>query len=301
MKIQPSEITPETTFQQRRQLIKGAAATLGSLVTTTSLAYTPKPNPQYQLSDEITPEEKATTFNNFYELGTGKSEPAQYAQYLKTDPWTLHVDGLVNNPMTLGLEDMEKTFPLEERIYRFRCVEGWSMVVPWDGFPLANLLKKAEPKPEAQFVRFESIYDPKNLSMQRTSILPWPYVEGLRLDEAMHPLTLLATGLYGKPLPKQNGAPIRLVIPWKYGFKNIKSIVRITLVNKPFASTWMQVNPQEYGFYANVNPQVPHPRWSQATERRLGHFFKQDTLLFNGYEQQVASLYKDQMNERIFF
>jgi sulfoxide reductase catalytic subunit YedY len=244
------------------------------------------------MGNELTTEQAINTYNNFYEFSLSKEGVASLAQNFRTDPWSVEVGGLVENPRTYSMEDLYG-FQQEERIYRMRCVEAWSMVIPWVGFPLARLLEEVVPTSEAQFVRFETLYDPGRMPGQRGATLPWPYVEGLRLDEAMHGLTILATGLYAKPLKPQTGAPIRLVVPWKYGFKSIKSIVKIELVTEMLTSTWMDLAPHEYGFYANVNPNVPHPRWSQATERRIGEVKRRETLLFNGYEDEVAYLYKD--------
>ena len=241
--------------------------------------------------DELTPFEDITKYNNFYEFGTGKEDPAQNAKSLKTKPWQVAIEGLVKKPKVYDLEELIKSFTVEDRTYRLRCVEAWSMVIPWQGFPLQELIKKVEPKPNAKYVEFSTLYDPKQMPGQKRPILPWPYVEGLRIDEAAHPLTILATGLYGKPMPNQNGAPIRLVVPWKYGFKSIKSIVRIRFVEEQPKTTWMGMAPKEYGFYSNVNPNVNHPRWSQKTERRIGELVKRDTLMFNGYANEVASLY----------
>jgi sulfoxide reductase catalytic subunit YedY len=233
-----------------------------------------------------------THYNNFYEFGTGKEDTARLAGTLRTRPWTVRVDGLVAKPRTFDIDTLMRAFPLEERIYRHRCVEAWSMVIPWAGFPLAGLLKQVEPLSSARFVVFETLHDPRQMPGQRTSVLQWPYVEGLRLDEAMHPLTMLAVGLYGQTLPGQNGAPIRLVVPWKYGFKSIKSIVHIRLADRQPPTSWNRYGPGEYGFYANVNPAVSHPRWSQARERRLGDWFPRATLPFNGYGEEVAGLYR---------
>ncbi|MBC3765364.1 protein-methionine-sulfoxide reductase catalytic subunit MsrP [Neptunicella marina] len=257
---------------------------------------------EFTATDKLTPEDKVTHHNNFYEFGAQKSQPAEYARNFKVDPWYLKVDGQVNNNLLLDNDDLFKQFDLEERIYRLRCVEAWSMVIPWVGFPLASLLKKADPKSSAKYVAFETLYDPKRMPGQSNRFLgggiDYPYVEGLRMDEAMHPLTMLAVGLYGKALPGQNGAPVRLVVPWKYGFKSIKSIVSIKLTTTEPPTTWNKLAPQEYGFYANVNPKVDHPRWSQASERRIttGGLFASNriaTLPFNGYADEVASLYKD--------
>ncbi|RME89310.1 MAG: protein-methionine-sulfoxide reductase catalytic subunit MsrP, partial [Anaerolineae bacterium] len=233
-----------------------------------------------------------THYNNYYEFTTDKQGVARLAENFKTSPWEVEVTGLVHNPKTYGLEDLLKRFPQEERIYRLRCVEAWSMVIPWNGFPLASLLKEVEPMSDARYVRFEALYDPEQMPGQKNPFYPWPYQEGLRLDEAMHDLTLLATGLYGELLPPQSGAPIRLVVPWKYGFKSIKAVVKIELVAEQPATLWSTVAPNEYGFYANVNPNVDHPRWSQKTERRIGELGRRPTLMFNGYAEQVAHLYE---------
>jgi sulfoxide reductase catalytic subunit YedY len=244
-----------------------------------------------ELGDPLNSYEQITTYNNFYEFSTDKAEPARLASGFKTSPWQVAVGGLVNKPQTFAIADLLKQFDQEERIYRLRCVEAWSMVIPWRGFSLSKLLKAVEPKAEAKFVRFETLYDPDQLPGQRDGYFRWPYVEGLRVDEAMHDLTLLATGLYGRDLTPQNGAPIRLAVPWKYGFKSIKSIVKIDLVDTMPTSLWMDSSPGEYGFYANVNPDVSHPRWSQASERRIGALGRHKTLPFNGYADEVASLY----------
>ncbi|MFW6345871.1 MAG: protein-methionine-sulfoxide reductase catalytic subunit MsrP [Halomonas sp.] len=241
--------------------------------------------------EALTDVKDATTYNNFYEFGTRKSDPEVYAHKLVTDPWSVTIDGEVDKPGTFALEDILAGQDLEERIYRLRCVEAWSMVIPWIGFPLADLLKRHAPTSRAKYVVFESILDPDNLRGQRYSIIEWPYREALRIDEAMHPLTLMAVGMYGEMMPNQNGAPIRLVVPWKYGFKSIKSVVRIRLVEEPPTTSWIDQNPEEYGFYANVNPEVDHPRWSQARERRIGENGRRETLMFNGYADEVAALY----------
>jgi sulfoxide reductase catalytic subunit YedY len=240
--------------------------------------------------ETVSPYETITTYNNYYEFGTGKEDPSRNAGTLRTRPWTLRVDGECDAPGLIGIDDLLKAFPIEERIYRHRCVEAWSIVVPWDGFPLADVLKRFKPNSKAKFVAFETLYDPQQMPATRRGVLDWPYREGLRIDEAMHPLTLLTVGLYGKPLPNQDGAPLRLTVPWKYGFKSIKSIVKISFVEQQPLSTWNQMAASEYGFYSNVNPAVDHPRWSQASERRLGELFKRKTLPFNGYPE-VASLY----------
>jgi sulfoxide reductase catalytic subunit YedY len=304
--IPPDEITPEAVYRDRRRFL-GAAGTLGiglatGLVSTNLLACAPgevqesaggevEAGGQPALPDEVTPYETATTYNNFYEFGTDKEDPAKNAGTLRTRPWSVVVEGMVKRPATVALEDLLKGITPVERTYRMRCVEAWSMVIPWLGVPLRDVLARVEPLPSARFVEFTTLYDPKQMPGQRGGVLPWPYKEALRLDEAQHPLTLLATGMYGKTLPNQNGAPLRLVVPWKYGFKGIKSIVRIRLTDKQPRTTWNDAAPSEYGFYANVNPAVDHPRWSQARERRIGEFRRRPTLPFNGYGEQVASLY----------
>jgi sulfoxide reductase catalytic subunit YedY len=245
----------------------------------------------FSTSEQPTPLDAITHYNNFYEFGTNKDQPASLATDFKTSPWTVSVEGAVNKPRTFDLDMLMKLAPLEERIYRHRCVEGWSIVVPWIGFPLNALIKQVEPLSKARFVAFQSFYDRRQMPQAQWAGIAFPYVEGLRIDEAMHPLTLLAVGLYGEVLPNQDGAPIRLVVPWKYGFKSIKSIVKIRFVEKQPPTTWNLATPREYGFYSNVNPTVDHPRWSQDKERRLGEFFKRPTLMFNGYGDQVASLY----------
>ncbi len=288
-----SDVTPKPLWLNRRQLMAGATA----LVATPALAElkaTPSP---YSTDAQPNSLEDITGYNNFYEFGTGKEDPAAYASALTVDPWSVVIDGMVDKPGTYDLADLVKDQPLEERIYRFRCVEAWSMVVPWIGFQLSGLLDRVGVQPSAKFVAFETLLRPEEMFGQQSPILEWPYREGLRLDEAMHPLTILATGLYGEPMPKQNGAPIRLVVPWKYGFKSIKSIVRISLTDTMPQTTWNMLQPSEYGFYSNVNPLVDHPRWSQASERRIGAGLfdgRQDTLMFNGYEAEVASLYLGQ-------
>lgn len=251
----------------------------------------------FSAQEEPTARKAITTYNNFYELGTDKSDPAENTHRLKTSPWTLRIEGLVNKPRNFGMDELMKIAPLEERIYRMRCVEGWSMVIPWVGIPLATLLKQVDPQGSAKYVEFISHYDKATMTR---GVLDWPYNEGLRLDEARHPLTILAVGLYGDTLPIQNGAPVRLVVPWKYGFKGAKSLVTIRLTEKQPLTAWMKAGPSEYGFYSNVNPEVDHPRWSQATERRIGEFGKRKTLMFNGYGEQVASMYSG-MDLRRFF
>jgi len=297
--ILPSEITPRDVYLSRRQWMAGAAGLALAAALPRGLEAAPLSAAKSRLSTDEKPtsREDVTSYNNFYEFGTGKEDPAAKAKSLKTSPWTVKVDGLVSKPAEFAIEDLIKSSVLEERIYRMRCVEGWSMVIPWVGFPLADLIKRVEPLGSAKYVAFETAYRPEEMPGTDSlfPVLEWPYVEGLRLDEAMHPLTILAVGLYGETLPNQNGAPIRLVVPWKYGFKGIKSIVRISFVEKQPATSWNKQAPNEYGFYANVNPNVDHPRWSQATERRIGEgglFVKRrPTLMFNGYADQVASLY----------
>lgn len=290
----PSEITPREVYQRRRDFLRTGVALGAGLflpafaVADSSLDYSPGP---FSTDEALTPYEDVTTYNNFYELGTGKSDPSRNAHLLRTEPWTVKVDGLCANAGEYDLEDFLKPWELEERVYRLRCVEGWSMVIPWIGFELNRVLKQAEPLGSARYVAFETVMDPDNLPGQRRPVLEWPYVEGLRLDEAMHPLTILAVGLYGEELPNQNGAPLRLVVPWKYGFKSIKSIVRISFTEDEPPTSWNRSQPNEYGFYSNVNPDVAHPRWSQRTERRIGEFRRRRTERFNGYGEEVASLY----------
>jgi sulfoxide reductase catalytic subunit YedY len=296
--ISENEVTPQSIFQSRRDFIRQSISTMaiGGLVLQSTNApaggLQATPNPSFRLDETPTPLEKVTTYNNFYEFSTDKEEPHLRAGTLKIRPWTVRVDGEVHKPKTFDIEDILKMAPLEERIYRFRCVETWSMVVPWVGFPLSVLLKAVEPKGNAKFVEFLTLSDPEQMPGVKNAVLDWPYREGLRLDEAMNPLTLLAVGLYGQVLPNQNGAPIRMIVPWKYGFKSAKSIVSIRLTDTMPTSSWMKAGPSEYGFYANVNPKVDHPRWSQAKERRLGEFLKRQTLPFNGYGDQVESLYQ---------
>lgn len=302
--IQPSEITSREVFHERRRFLATAAAlSLASALPRTATAGTKltgvKPGP-YRIEDSPTRYEDITRYNNFYEFGTSKEAPATAAAGLRTRPWTVAVDGEVQNPRTFAIDDLLKLAPLEERVYRLRCVETWSMVVPWIGFPLSELLARVEPTGNAKFVEFTTLLDPAQMPGQRSDVLDWPYVEGLRIDEAMHPLTILAVGLYGEVLPNQNGAPVRLVVPWKYGFKSVKSIVRVRLVEQQPVSTWMKAGPREYGFYANVNPDVDHPRWSQAKERRIGDFLKRPTLPFNGYAEQVGRLYAGMDLKRYF-
>lgn len=290
----PSEITPEAIYQRRRDFMRaglgiGAGMLLPAMAgARTSLDFSPG---AFGTDEKRTPYEDVTTYNNFYELGTGKADPERNADQLRTEPWSVRVDGACARPGNYALEDFLSPWALEERVYRMRCVEGWSMVIPWVGFELNKVLSQAEPTGSARYVAFETILDPENLSGQRRPVLEWPYVEGLRLDEAMHPLTLLAVGLYGETLPNQNGAPLRLVVPWKYGFKSIKSIVRITFTEQEPPTAWNRAQASEYGFYSNVNPDVAHPRWSQRTERRIGEFRRRPTLMFNGYADEVAQLY----------
>jgi sulfoxide reductase catalytic subunit YedY len=307
VKVKSSEITPEHHYLSRREFLKGMgivsasamvlAACRGQSVSSTAMptavkvpstiTSTPK-----ELNEPLTSFEAITNYNNYYEFSINKEAVARLAKDFPTSPWKIDVGGLVNNPKTFDLDDLAK-FSQQERIYRLRCVEAWSMVIPWVGFPLAELLKEVEPTSKAKYARFETIYDPNQMPGQKMVGYQWPYIEGLRLDEAMHDLTMLATGLYGQTLLPQSGAPVRLVVPWKYGFKSIKAIVKIDLVEEMPTSLWMAAAPNEYGFYANVNPEVSHPRWSQASERRIGETSRQKTLMFNGYEEEVAHLYSD--------
>ena len=302
--IKSSEITDKKLYLRRREFIQAAAVTAAGVAAgTLSLgrAEAARSWPrvkipafqktQFGAGEKPNSYEDITSYNNYYEFGTDKEDPVNNAGSLKTKPWTVKVDGLVAKPADYQLEDLIKPYALEERIYRMRCVEAWSMVIPWVGFPLASLLKAVEPGSTAKFVEFRTLYNPGQMPGQRRDVLRWPYVESLRLDEAMNPLAILAVGLYGEYLPNQNGAPMRLVVPWKYGFKGIKSIVNIRLTDRQPMTSWQISAPTEYGFYANVNPSVDHPRWSQARERRIGEFFKRPSLMFNGYGDQVASLY----------
>ncbi|MBB6483556.1 protein-methionine-sulfoxide reductase catalytic subunit MsrP [Rhizobium lusitanum] len=309
-KITSSEITPRSVYLKRREFLTAAAAGIGMAAIGDKAAMAEAltaTKSNYTVNEKLTPIKDVTTYNNFYEFGLDKADPANLSGKFKPRPWTIKVDGMVNKPGTFDIDALIKEFPPEERVYRMRCVEAWSMVIPWDGFQLSALLDKVEPQGSAKYVAFETVVRPEEMPGQSGLLqsLDWPYVEGLRLDEARNPLTLLAVGLYGETLPNQNGAPIRLVVPWKYGFKGIKSIVRITLTDKQPLNTWQVTNSQEYGFYANVNPAVDHPRWSQATERRIGEggFFSSNrhpTLPFNGYADQVASLYSG-MDLRVNF
>ncbi|MDE0591143.1 protein-methionine-sulfoxide reductase catalytic subunit MsrP [Halocynthiibacter sp. C4] len=288
-----SDVTPKADFLNRRQLMAGIGAA-GLIASTPALGKIATVKSRYSTSEKPNSFEDITKYNNFYEFGTGKDDPAKYAGALTTDPWSIKIDGMVDRPGTYDLADITKGVTMEERIYRFRCVEAWAMVIPWVGFELSTLLKRVGVKSGAKYVAFETLERPSEMIGQKRRTIPWPYREGLRLDEAMNPLTILATGLYGDTLPNQNGAPIRLVVPWKYGFKSIKSIVRISLTNKQPESSWNMLQPSEYGFYSNVNPNVDHPRWSQASERKIGGLIakRQPTLMFNGYEKEVAGLYK---------
>ncbi len=308
MKPKSSEITSESTYQSRRQFIKGAGATLaGAILLNGCGQKTPdqaKPRPgktksvKDDLGDPLTPFAAVTHYNNYFEFTTDKEDVAEMASGFKTIPWTIKVGGFVRKPKTYDIDDLIRKFGEEERVYRLRCVEAWSMVIPWLGFPLAKLLKEVEPTSKAKYVRFTSLLDPKEMPGQNNTSYYWPYIEGLRLDEAMNDLTLLSHGLYGKALLPQCGAPLRLVVPWKYGFKSAKAIVRIDLVKKMPVSLWMQAAPTQYGFYANVNPKVQHVRWSQSTERRIGELSRRKTLLLNGYDEKVAGLYSNKrLNE----
>jgi methionine sulfoxide reductase catalytic subunit len=313
------EITPEGLFLRRRELLRNGALAAGTAflvggsltwlvgaapppdapeeppIQQQPVAEVPAPTgpPKYTVDEALTPYQSVTTYNNYYEFGLDKDDPALNAHTLQTRPWTIDVEGEVAKPQTIDIDDLLKWFPLEERVYRMRCVEAWSMVIPWLGFPLGDLVSRLEPTGNAKFVEFVTLNDPKQMPGVRRPVLKWPYVEGLRLDEAMHPLTLMAVGLYGKTLPNQSGAPLRLVVPWKYGFKGIKSIVKIRFTAEQPKNSWNIAAPNEYGFYANVNPSVDHPRWSQATERRIGELGRRKTLPFNGYADEVAGLYSD--------
>ncbi|QVL34131.1 protein-methionine-sulfoxide reductase catalytic subunit MsrP [Telmatocola sphagniphila] len=311
--IPSSEITPESLYLNRRNFIKAGLATASVALTglayrsfnhTGSVAVTTEELPGilpvspeglkngFSVDEPQTPLDRAVNYNNFYEFTTDKQDVAERSRGFVSKPWEVTVDGMVHKPKTFDIDEILKLVPLEERIYRMRCVETWSMVVPWVGIPLGKLLERVEPMGSVKFVAFQTLLDPERMPGQKKKVLDWPYVEGLRLDEAMHPLTILAVGLYGRLLPPQNGAPLRLIVPWKYGFKGIKSIVKITLLETQPPTTWNLQGPGEYGFYANVNPAVPHPRWSQATEQRLGESSRRPTLPFNGYAEQVAHLYQ---------
>ena len=297
--IRSSEITPEKTYLNRRQFIEGASA-VGAVA-----AFAAAPNSLSGLwsgsgaqDDELTPYDDVISYNNFYEFGTGKADPAKNAHTLRPRPWSVRVDGEIANPGDYDLDDLLRGITVEDRVYRLRCVEGWSMVIPWQGFPLSTLINRFQPTSQAKYVEFLTLHDTEQMPGQRRNVLPWPYVEGLRMDEALNPLAIFATGVYGRALPNQNGAPLRLVVPWKYGFKSIKSIVRIRFQERQPQNTWAVQTPSEYGFYANVNPEVDHPRWSQARERRLGKLLRQPTLMFNGYADEVGSLYEGMDLER---
>ncbi|MCE8000971.1 MAG: protein-methionine-sulfoxide reductase catalytic subunit MsrP [Rhodobiaceae bacterium] len=289
-----ADVTPENAWLNRRQILAGAAGLGIGAIAGPVMA-----------SDGLEPNtlEEITSYNNFYEFGTDKGDPKRYAGALTTEPWSIEIDGMVDRPGTYDVTEIMEQMTIEERIYRFRCVEAWSMVIPWNGFELADLLALAGVQDRARYVAFETLYRPDEMRGQRFPIIEWPYVEGLRMDEALHPLTIMATGIYGKPLPNQNGAPIRVVVPWKYGFKSIKSVVKITLTDDEPPASWNRLQPREYGFYSNVNPNVDHPRWSQATERKIGGglFSKRiPTLMFNGYEEEVARLYEGMDLTRYF-
>lgn len=307
-KEKEANVTPFGIYRNRREILKSMGIVLGAGLAAKPLSALAisqgeelefKPS-SYKVKDDLTPFDAVTGYNNYYEFGTDKGDPSRYASGLKTEPWTVIIEGEVTHPGTYSFEDLVPLAALEERIYRLRCVEAWSMIIPWIGIPLNTLIKRMEPTSRAKYIQFETLADRRQMRGLRMPVLDWPYVEGLRMDEAMHPLTLLTVGLYGKTLLPQNGAPIRLVVPWKYGFKSIKSIVAIRFVEEQPETAWFKAAPREYGFYSNVNPRVNHPRWSQATERRIGEFRRRKTLMFNGYGDQVASLYKG-MNLKKFF
>jgi len=300
--VTENDVTDAQLFAQRRSFIRASGqialgTALGTLFTPSIVDARGQPlkakkNTRFNTSETLSSYQDVTSYNNFYEFGTAKEDPAINARHFKAQPWTVKVDGAVNKPGNYAFEDIINLNQLEERIYRFRCVEAWSMVVPWVGVSLASFINQFQPSSKAKYVEFTTLYDPKRMPGQNRAVLNWPYVEGLRMDEAMHPLSMMVVGLYGEVLPNQNGAPLRLMVPWKYGFKNIKSIVRIRFSEHQPKNTWQIAGPKEYGFYANVNPQVDHPRWSQKRERRLGEFLKRETLMFNGYADEVASLYQ---------
>ena len=293
-KIKYSEITPEKIYKNRREFVKKLGLAAGSMFAGQNFINLTNASAGIE-EQKITEYRYITTYNNYYEFGTKKSDPFEKSQNFKTEPWNISITGEVEKPLTLSMDEVKKMFPIEERIYKLRCVEGWSMIIPWLGFPLYKLLDKVTPTSKGKFVKFTSVLDPEQMPGQRYPILDWPYKEGLRIDEAMHPLTILVTGLYGKELPNQNGAPIRLIVPWKYGFKSAKAIVNIKLVENMPISSWMKASPKEYGFYSNVNPRVDHPRWSQASERVIGEGIispRVPTTMFNGYGDEVAHLYK---------
>ena len=292
-KIKYSEITPENIYKNRREFVKNLGLAAGSMFLGQNLITSANADSEKEKL-KLTEYRYVTTYNNYYEFGTGKSDPVEKSQKFKTKPWDVIIDGEVEKPLTLSMEEIKTMFPSEERIYKLRCVEGWSMIIPWLGFPLNKILKKVSPTSKARYVKFTSVFDPEQMIGQRFPILDWPYKEGLRIDEAMHDLTILVTGLYGKKLPNQNGSPLRLMVPWKYGFKSSKAIVNIKLVEKMPISSWMKASPREYGFYSNVNPGVDHPRWSQASERVIGEGIispRIPTMMFNGYGDEVANLY----------
>jgi sulfoxide reductase catalytic subunit YedY len=307
--IPPSEITPQSVYAERRRFLRGCAGAVASAslagwvsesAAQTGAKFAALRKSAYSTQEKLNTFKEISTYINFYEFGTDKTSPVERSQGLRTRPWTVAIEGAVKQPRTYGIEELIKLAPMEERIYRLRCVEAWSMVIPWVGYPLSELIKRVEPTGNAKFVEFVTLLDPSQMPGQRLPVLEWPYVEGLRMDEAMHPLTLLTFGLYGQVLPNQNGAPVRMVVPWKYGFKSAKSIVKIRFVDKAPVNSWQKSAAHEYGFYSNVNPNVDHPRWSQARERRIGEFFKRPTLPFNGYAEQVASLYSG-MNLKTFY
>jgi len=314
--LRESDVTPKELFLKRREFIAAAGVTAAAVATTglgvfgvTAPVEAQNPKAQkltdlkkspFSTDEKMNSYRDITTYNNYYEFGLDKADPSKYAHTLRPKPWSVVVEGQCGKPGTYNIEDIMKYAPLEERIYRLRCVEAWSMVIPWIGYPMSELLKRFEPTSRAKFVEFKTLLDPKQMPGLSEPALNWPYTEGLRLDEAMHPLTLVGLGVYGEVMPNQNGAPIRLIVPWKYGFKSIKSIVRIRFVENEPLNSWKQQQSQEYGFYANVNPTVDHPRWSQGSERRLGEFFRRKTLMFNGYGDQVASLYNG-MDLRKFY
>jgi len=296
-KILSSEITSHLTYLNRRKFIKNSSAiSIASSLSFPSQAIHSEDTSQYQQQlddgDELNTFDEITTYNNFYEFGVGKSDPSNYSKSFNTKPWSIKIEGLVKKPITIDLEDILKNVTIEDRVYRLRCVEAWSMVIPWQGFPLSKLINLAQPLDSAKFIQFVTVFRPDEMPGQNRRILSWPYIEGLRMDEAMHPLTILSTGLYGHDLLNQNGAPLRLVVPWKYGFKSIKSIVAVRFVDRQPDATWPMMAPSEYGFYSNVNNTVHHPRWTQGTERRIGDFLRRPTLMFNGYEEEVSDLYK---------
>ena len=296
-KILSSEITPYSIYLNRRKFIKTAstisiASTLSYPLQALHSEDTSKYQQQLGSGEELNTFNEVTTYNNFYEFGTGKSDPSNNSDAFNPKPWSIKIEGLVEKSFNINFEDLLKNVTIEDRVYRLRCVEGWSMIIPWQGFPLSRLIELAQPLESAKFIQFETIFRPDEMPGQNKRILPWPYVEGLRIDEAMHPLTILSTGLYGHDLLNQNGAPLRLVVPWKYGFKSIKSIVAIRFVEHQPNATWSMVAPNEYGFYSNVNNTVHHPRWTQGTERRIGEFLRRPTLMYNGYEEEISHLYK---------